>query len=327
MNKLPSVLLYETISYVPETIGCVLCIDSVISHKVSSRVDVFHTMLEEIWGLHGIREQKFVDTMATCKDHLGNCEFYSYVSKTNKIFSYDLKTGNIQQHLVELPDDLPDLGLGAVLTPSPDRMFLYITGGIHSGTYVAKTIRISVANMDMERLAYFVKGRTAHAAEFCRGNLYIFGGFNKGSVLECEALENGAWSEIGNLRTGMEKPGAYAYKNEIFVSGYDSDHIAVYNAMTKSWRELSIQFEEPQNNSVMFGHRNICYVLRSEHLYELDLDSEEVLRMNDVTKSSWWSHTQRMYYAGKHYILHRGNDKYQLYEFTWPDLTEIAVLK
>ena len=149
------------------------------------------------------------------------------------------------------------------MTPSTDRMFLYITGGIHNNTYVTKTIRISIATWAMEWLAQFNYGRTAHAAEFCGQNLYIFGGFNKGSVLQCEAMEKGSWSEIGDLRTGMEKPGAYVYKNEIFVSGYNSDHIAVYNTIQRSWRELEIRFEELQNNSIMFGFKNICYVLRS----------------------------------------------------------------
>lgn len=132
------------------------------------------------------------------------------------------------------------------MTPSPNAKHLYVTGGIHGNLYSTKTIRIEIDTMSMESLPNFNYGRTAHVAEFWQQNLYIFGGFNAGSVIQCEELVADAeeWSTIGTLRTGMEKPGSYVYKDEIFVAGYNSDHVSVYGCLTKQWRELGLRFDE-----------------------------------------------------------------------------------
>ena len=50
MEKIPIVLVYECIGYFPHTLATLLTTNKALSNLLQKRIDVLHTMLEEVFG-------------------------------------------------------------------------------------------------------------------------------------------------------------------------------------------------------------------------------------------------------------------------------------
>ena len=104
-------------------------------------------------------------------------------------------------------------------------------------------------------------GRTGHTAQYMNNTLYIFGGYAGISILSCERFNWTDWDYIPSLTEPKEKPGSVIYAGNIYIAGFGSKIIEIYNPTTNVRTFTDEILHASDANTVCLGLSNKFYVL------------------------------------------------------------------
>ena len=115
---------------------------------------------------------------------------------------------------------------------------IIVSGGIHNQSILDCVQRIDGENFAaVNNLDSMIFGRRYHKTIYCKGSIYVFGGYDNKftliSSIEKYSLTTNAWEHIADISDDRDKFCACAFMDDIFILGGQSCNYEFYNSCLK----------------------------------------------------------------------------------------------
>ncbi|CAG9313897.1 unnamed protein product [Blepharisma stoltei] len=182
-----------------------------------------------------------------------------------------------------------DVGLdGSAWTITPDGLIV-ITGGLQISPKRSTWI-FNVVSQDLTIGPAMKNPRFNHAILNIGEFVYVFGGFNNGTLKECERLNvsQRTWQKIANLNTPRESCSAAFIKGNIYIAG-GADTIEAYNIAGNRFSQLKIKIPDSLR-CFMFPIDNQLIIFHGKKITKVDpFNPQNIEDIKDLPEEDWWS--------------------------------------
>ena len=226
--------------------------------------------------------------------------FFKHDSKTMNV--YNIKTNKIEKKETEV-----------VMGDRAGWCFLPDGSVFHCGGRIAKENTDFACIINPEKLAVksvkkCTKMRNLGQVTYSKGEVYVFGGFNKGvslgTAFKYNLLKNN-WTDIANLPMPSEHCSSCCYGKSIMVTGRELDGIYDYSRKSNVYR---LRAQLTKGYKTIFSAFGRCYCLCNN----------SVIETNFMETTTWISYIERSVVVEQKRLLaptlRRGSCVYLLYE-------------
>lgn len=148
--------------------------------------------------------------------------------------------------------------------------------------------------------------------------VYSFGGYNEEALNDCEkfSLSRHLWSKIEQLPAPNYITTAALLNNEIFVSGYTSDSLFIYNPLANKFSVHDYKFTK-NSCKIMYENWIVCF---EDALYGIN-ENQNIVKHNNIIQfctginsSAYFKRYIYIYFITSSEILYRINTKIKTLE-------------